>query len=88
MNTRFQATGADMCKQALVNIYNYIHQNNLWGKVKFMLQVHDSIMMQVVEDYAEEWLEIQKQLMVQVNEGMLFKVVVGVDGQLTKYWKK
>lgn len=88
MNTRFQATGADMCKQALVNIYNYIHQNNLWDKVKFMLQVHDSIMMQVVEDYAEEWLEIQKRLMVQVNEGMLFKVVVGVDGQLTKYWKK
>ena len=41
MNTRFQATGADMCKQALVYLYDYIKEHNLWDKVRFMLQIHD-----------------------------------------------
>lgn len=88
MNTRFQATGADMCKQALVYLYDYIFQNNLWDKVKFMLQIHDSLMFQVREDYAEEWIIIQKELMIKVNELVLNKIVVGVDIKLSKCWQK
>ena len=45
-------------------------------------------MFQVREDFAEEWIVIQKQLMEKVNELVLKQISVGVDIKLSKVWTK
>jgi DNA polymerase I len=87
-NTPIQATGAIMCKIALVNIKKYISNNNLQEIVKPCLQIHDAIYCYVKEEFAEEWGKIQEDIMVKAGELFIKSIPVKSDTKIMEYWKK
>ncbi len=87
-NTPIQASGAIMCKIALVNISNYIKSNNLQETVKLCLQIHDAIYCYVKDDFAEQWGIIQEDIMVKAGEIFIKSIPVKSDTKIMSYWKK
>lgn len=85
-NTRIQGSGADMTKYALVQVRNYIAENNL--PVALIMQVHDQIDTEVHRDYAETW---KGELAAIMNEAAKITVTNGllkVDAEISPVWKK
>ncbi len=61
MNTPIQGTAADIMKIAMIKVYREIKKRNL--KSKIVLQVHDEMMIEAVEEEKEKIKEIMKQSM-------------------------
>ena len=58
MNSPIQGTAADIIKLAMVNIFKRFKEENI--KSKMLLQVHDELLFEVVEDELEKVKEIVK----------------------------
>ena len=78
MNTPIQGTAADIMKIAMINVYQKLKENNL--KSKLVLQVHDEIMIEAVEeerkivktiikDSMENAAKLNVELKVDIEEG-------------------
>ena len=87
-NTPIQATGAIMCKIALVNIKKYIKENNLQNIVKPCLQIHDAIYCYVKNEFAEQWGKIQTVIMIKAGELFIKSIPVKSDTKIMDYWIK
>lgn len=87
-NTIIQGSGADMCKLALVNIREYIKKNKLQDKVKIVMTVHDQIDCEVINDYAEEWSLIQKELMESAGRVIIKDIPVLSEITISDCWSK
>lgn len=87
-NTPIQATGAIMCKIALINIKRYIKENNLQKIVKPCLQIHDAIYCYVQEDFAEQWGKIQEDIMIKAGEIFIKSIPVKSDTKIMSFWQK
>lgn len=61
MNTPIQGTAADIMKIAMIKVYQEIKKRGLQSKI--VLQVHDEMMIEAVEEEKEEIKEIMKQSM-------------------------
>ena len=61
MNTPIQGTAADIMKIAMIKVYQEIQKRGL--KSKIVLQVHDEMMIEAVEEEREEMKNIMKQSM-------------------------
>lgn len=61
MNTPIQGTAADIMKIAMIKVYQEIQKRGLQSKI--VLQVHDEMMIEAVEEEKEEMKEIMKQSM-------------------------
>lgn len=61
MNTPIQGTAADIMKIAMINVYKELNKRNL--KSKIVLQVHDEMMIEAVEEEKAEVKEIMKYAM-------------------------
>ena len=61
LNTPIQGTAADILKKAMVEVYNEFEKRNL--KSKMLLQVHDELVFNVVNDELEEVKEIVGDIM-------------------------
>ena len=61
LNTPIQGTAADILKKAMVDIYAEFNKRNL--KSKMLLQVHDELVFNVVNDELEEVKELVRDLM-------------------------
>ena len=61
MNTPIQGTAADIMKIAMIKVYKEIKNKKL--KSKIVLQVHDEMMIEAVEEEKEQIKEILKQCM-------------------------
>ena len=85
-NTFVQGSGADITKYAMYLLYEYRNRHNL--PVKFVLQLHDAIVCEVKEEYAEEWLRIQRRIMRLASRKTLKHLTIDVDGYVSKVWKK
>ena len=55
--------------------------------VKFVLQLHDAIVCEVIDSEAERWLEIQKNCMIEAFREVI-GYPIGVDGYIEKFWRK
>jgi DNA polymerase I-like protein with 3'-5' exonuclease and polymerase domains len=86
MNTRYQGTGADMMKLALVNLYDH-HKTKYGNDVYFILQIHDQVVLEVKDELAEQVLKETITIMRDVSKIMLKTLTVDVDGEISKYWK-
>lgn len=86
-NTPIQASGAMMCKLAMVKLREEI-QKAFPYNVEMFLQVHDAIFCYVEESYAEEWAEIQKRVMEEAGSIWLKSVPCISDVNITEYWSK
>lgn len=85
-NTPIQASGAMMCKLALVMLREKIKE--VPYKVEMFLQVHDAIFCYVEESYAEEWSVIQKGTMEEAGRIWLKSIPCTSDVKISDYWEK
>ena len=85
-NTPIQGTGADMIKLAMVKIRDYIKENNF--PAYLVTQVHDEIGIEVKEERAEEWAQIQCRLMREAGAEIIPDFPMGVDYTISKEWCK
>ena len=87
-NQPMQSGGADITKYAMVLIIEYIEKNGLREEVELIMTIHDEIICEVIDAYAEEWFIIQKRIM----ETAANKVIKGdwlkAEGSISKKWKK
>ena len=61
LNTPIQGTAADILKKAMVEIYQEFAKRNL--KSKMLIQVHDELVFNVLDDELAEVKEIVKDIM-------------------------
>lgn len=61
MNTPIQGTAADIMKIAMIKVYQEIRKRGLQSKI--ILQVHDEMMIETIEEEKEEIKDIMKQSM-------------------------
>lgn len=87
-NTSIQGTGADGSKEAMISIKKYIEDNNLNDKVRIIFMLHDAIVTEAKEEYAEEWATIQERLMVEAHNTNIPGSLIGADVKITDTWTK
>lgn len=92
INYPIQATGSMCLRVALINFFNYICDNNLFGKVKITITPYDEINCEAPEAIAEEVAqEVHKDM---VKSGAIFCTRCTLDadmsrlkdGSLPTYW--
>lgn len=81
MNTPVQGTAADIMKIAMVNVYEELNKRNL--KSKIVLQIHDELIIEALEEEKEEVSEILKNCM---ESAAKLSVDLEVDLQVGKNW--
>lgn len=84
-------TGADICKEALIDIRNLISQyRDLYNEeVAFLIcTVHDAIDVEVRDDLADKFAEEMADIMIKCGNKYVSKVKMEVDTTKTKYWIK
>ena len=81
-----QASNANLIKQCLVNLLEVIQENNY--PAKMVLTIHDEILTEVPEAFAEEWKEIQEQVMKDTIKIIIKSIPVEVSTTIDKCWRK
>ena len=81
MNTPIQGTAADIIKIAMVNVYNTLKERNL--KSKIVLQIHDELLIETLEEEKEEVKEILKSCM---ENAIKLEVPLNVEVEEGKNW--
>lgn len=81
MNAPIQGSAADIIKMSMVKVYNEIENRNL--KSKLILQVHDELIIEAVEDEIEEVTVMLKEIMESIVE---LKVPLTVDLKVGDSW--
>lgn len=85
-NMPIQGSAGDMCKAALVLIYNYKWEHNL--PVKLKMQVHDQIDTVATKEYAPTWVPIMDQLMRDAALLIIPNGLLRADTQISAQWAK
>jgi len=81
LNTPIQGSAADILKKAMVEIYEELNKRNL--KSKMLIQVHDELVFNVVEDE----LEVVQQLVRDIMENVVsLAVPLSVEIEIGKNW--
>ena len=81
MNAPIQGTAADIIKLAMINVYNELKEHNL--RSRLILQVHDELLVETVEDEVES----VKQIMLDgMKNAVSLKVPLEVDLKEGKDW--
>jgi DNA polymerase I-like protein with 3'-5' exonuclease and polymerase domains len=87
-NTPVQGTGADGTKSAMILMKEYIEDNGLSDRVRILFMLHDAIICEAREDYAEEWAPIHKRLMEEGHEVNMPKGFLAAEVGITDTWTK
>lgn len=85
-NTPIQGASADMTKNALIRIRNYIREWNV--PVKIVMTVHDQIDTICTEEYAERWQNVMTLLMEQAALEVVTNGLLKADTNISKTWEK
>lgn len=91
MNSPIQGSGADITKEALVDVRELVNWYNVGHgeEVAFLvMQVHDAIDVEVREDLAEEFSQAMANIMINCGNKYVTKVKMEVDTTITMAWKK
>ena len=85
INSPIQGTSADIIKNAMIKIYNEIHNKE---DIKLLLQVHDELIFEVDEDKVENYQDKIKTIMENSHTDWLYlSVPLVVDSSFNKVWK-
>ncbi len=85
-NTVIQGSGADICKQAMINIKLELVKQNI--PHKFRLQVHDALMVSTIEKYGEQVKDIVIQGMIDAGKLVCKKANLSAEAYIATHWKK
>lgn len=83
MNTPIQGTAADIIKKAMIDVYRALKKRNLRSRI--LLQVHDELVLEVVEEEFEMVSQILKQAMQQT---VLLNIPLTIDINIGDNWAK
>ncbi|MDZ7682155.1 MAG: DNA polymerase [Fodinibius sp.] len=83
INMPIQGTAADIIKQAMIDIQEYLEENTLGTRM--LLQVHDELIFEVPEEEADEVPQKLREMMESAYE---LKCPLKVDMGLAKNWLK
>ncbi|MFC2433069.1 MAG: DNA polymerase, partial [Neisseria subflava] len=81
INAPMQGTASDLIKRAMIAVSNRLHSDGLESKL--IMQVHDELVLEVVENELETVKEMLPQVMAEVAQGRLnvpLLAEVGVGG--------
>ncbi|MEJ8552920.1 DNA polymerase I [Tepidibacter sp. Z1-5] len=81
MNTPIQGSAADVIKIAMVNVYKKLKEENL--KSKLILQVHDELIIEALEDEIDE---VEKILKNEMENAVNMKVRLSIDLNTGNSW--
>jgi len=81
MNTPIQGTAADVMKIAMINVYKEMKDKKL--KSKIVLQVHDELLIETLEEEKEDVKNILKKCM---ENAITLKVPLKIDMQTANNW--
>ncbi len=81
MNTPIQGTAADIMKIAMIDVFNKLEENNL--KSKIILQIHDEL---IIETLQEEKEIVRKILKESMENAIKLKVPLLVELQEANNW--
>ena len=90
-NQPIQGSGADITKEALVEVRRLIQQYNIRynSEVAFLIcTVHDAIDCEVREDLAERFSKDMERVMIECGNKYVTDVKMEADITITKYWTK
>lgn len=79
-----QGTNANIVKQALIDLQNIIDSNNY--PVVIVLTIHDEIITECKEDFADEWLTILEDTMIKAAQLVIKSIPVKVDSVISDFW--
>ena len=87
-NQPIQSGGADITKYAMVLIKSYIERHNLQDDVELTITIHDEIICEVVDEFAEDWFKIQKKIMEKAADKIIPGGWLKAEGSISKKWQK
>ena len=77
-NTPCQGTGADLIKLVMAEVYEKISCQD----AKIIGSIHDEILLEVIEDRAEEYARLLKEIMERVGSKLLYPVPVKAEAKI------
>ncbi len=84
INAPIQGFEADLMRRAMVNVYNEIIAKNS-DKIKLIMQVHDEMVFECVDEFAEKFAEQIKSIMENVTK---ISVPLRADYTIAPFWGK
>jgi DNA polymerase-1 len=78
INTKIQGSAADIMKKAMIDLYNIIKKRNDGAYI--LIQVHDEIVMEAPEEYADDYRVILQNCMenaVKLRVPLIAEAVIG-----------
>jgi DNA polymerase I-like protein with 3'-5' exonuclease and polymerase domains len=88
MNYKPQAANGGLTKYAMCMIKKYIEVNDVAYKVRMIISIHDQIVCEAREDYAQEWGEIQTHLMEKAALYLIPEGTLTADTDILDHWTK
>lgn len=89
INAPIQGTEGDILRIAMVNIDNYLNNNDLNTYIRTLLQVHDELVFEVMEDKLEEYAPHLAKIMREVFAGYDIKgVPIEVEAKVGDNWSE
>lgn len=88
MNTPIQGTSADISKLALGRLKREYKSVGLGREAKICHMVHDEIITEVKEEFAQVVSEIQERIMIEAGEFYINSVPIKIDTHIADKWKK
>lgn len=85
LNGPTQGTGACILKDAVTQLFNWVIQNNLFGKVKFCAFVHDEICVEFPKEM-EEFPKMLEKLMQESAAKFCKSLPIPAEAAVGEYW--
>lgn len=86
LNTPTQGTGACIIKTAAINLFKWIMQNNMFGKVKLCAMVHDELLVEIPEDIKNTFPHILEGIMLKAAAIFCKKVPIPAEAEVSDHW--
>lgn len=88
MNFKPQAANGSIMKYAMCKVKKYIDDTGVGFKVRMLLTVHDQLVSEARDDYAEEWAEIQTRLMEEAAAYCVKNKSIKAESDILEHWTK
>lgn len=83
VNHPIQGTAADIVKKAMIEVEEFLKRRQLKGKIRFLLQIHDELIMEAQKEISREIIAAMGEIMVRVWSG---KVAMKVEIHHGRNW--
>lgn len=82
-NAKIQGSASEIIKKAMVNLFDYMKDNNAFEYANMLMQVHDELVFEVREDVVEEFAMEMKKIM---EEAVSLTVPLVVEYDIGDNW--